>query len=166
MDHSSEENGSYRTIPDSPPLDENARHVILAELDLILKSRWFKSSNRSKQFLSYVVRNSMEGHAENLKERTIGIEVFERDPDYATGENPVVRISAGEVRRRLEQYYHDTTSSRPVHIEIPRGSYIPEFRWPAHAEPSGDLSGATTGAVPAAPDPGSLVHAHAKTSTR
>ena len=89
----------------SLPLDENAKQVVLLELERILKSPPFRNSNRCKEFLTYVVSNSLEGPSENLKERTIGVEVFHRGPHYSTGDDPVVRVNAGEVRRRLGQYY-------------------------------------------------------------
>jgi hypothetical protein len=128
MDNSTEKR---EISPALPSLDEKARQVILLELERILKSRPFRTSIRSKEFLSYVVRNSLGGHLENLKERTIGVEVFQRDPDYATGDDPVVRVNAGEVRRRLEQYYYAAAVDTPVRIEIPIGAYTPEFRWTA-----------------------------------
>src|SRR5215813_287985 len=111
-----------------PPESSEAKDIILRELEKILKSPPFRSSSRRKEFLSYVVHHSLEGHHELLKERTIGTEVFHRDADYATGEDPVVRVQAGEVRRRLEQYYY-TATDVPVRIEIPIGSYHPEFHW-------------------------------------
>ena len=116
---------------DRPDLSgaRDRREVILQEMENILKSQPFRTSSRSKQFLSYVVLKSMDGHIEELKERTIGAEVFKRDPDYSTGDDPVVRVQAGEVRRRLEQYYYSASPALPVHIEIPLGSYVPEFRW-------------------------------------
>ena len=111
-----------------PPQSSEAKAIILRELEKILESPPFRSSSRRKEFLSYVVQHSLEGHHELLKERTIGTEVFHRDADYATGDDPVVRVQAGEVRRRLEQYYY-TAPDVPVRIEIPIGSYHPEFHW-------------------------------------
>jgi hypothetical protein len=133
MDGSVEIDGAPRN---SVPANKNANQIILLELERILTSRPFRSSGRSKQFLSYVVRNSLDGHFENLKERTIGTEVFDRDPNYATGDDPVVRVNAGEVRRRLEQYYYVAPTDTPVRIEIPLGSYIPEFHWTSKVAPS------------------------------
>jgi hypothetical protein len=135
MDGSAEHNETGGAYQESMSADKAATQVILLELERILISRPFRSSGRSKQFLSYVVRNSLDGHVENLKERTIGTEVFERDPDYATGDDPVVRVNAGEVRRRLEQYYYGAPIDTPVRIEIPLGSYIPEFHWTSRGVP-------------------------------
>lgn len=108
--------------------DEN-REVIVRELELILGSRFFRRSERSRQFLQYCVQHKLEGHPEMLKERTIGTELFQRQPDYATGDDPVVRVQAGEVRRRLEQYYQTTQNGSAVRIELPLGCYSPEFQW-------------------------------------
>jgi hypothetical protein len=112
-----------------PPESSEAKAIILRELEKILESPPFRSSSRRKEFLSYVVHRSLEGHHELLKERTIGTEVFHRDADYATGDDPVVRVQAGEVRRRLEQYYYTAPPDVPVRIEIPIGSYHTEFHW-------------------------------------
>jgi hypothetical protein len=114
---------------------DTERAAILAELRTIVESQPFRNSSRSKQFLSYVVQHKLEGREELLKERTIGMEIFQRQAGYATGDDAVVRVQAGEVRRRLERYYHNAPMASPVHIELPLGSYSPEFRWDVIASP-------------------------------
>src|SRR5438128_10156856 len=109
-------------------LSPDQRAGILRELSNILASTSFKSSARSKEFLSYVVNQKLDGHEDSLKERTIGTQLFHRETDYQTGEDPVVRVHAAEVRRRLERYYH-AASPIAVRIEIPVGSYSPELHW-------------------------------------
>jgi hypothetical protein len=103
--------------------------AILKELRNILDSQPFRNSVCGKQFLSYVIRHKLEGSDEFLKERMIGIEIFHRKADYPTADDSVVRVQAGEVRRRLEQYYHSAPGPAAVRIELPPGSYAPEFRW-------------------------------------
>src|SRR6266849_3758005 len=115
--------------PQSTSLTDAERATILRELHNILDSRPFRNSVRSKQFLSYVVEHKLEGRYELLKERTIGTEIFQRKAGYATGDDPVVRVQAGEVRRRLEQYHHTAPCASPVRIALPLGSYAPEFHW-------------------------------------
>lgn len=115
---------------------DKRREVVLSELDRILASRFFRSAERSQQFLRYVVERKLAGQAEQLKERTIGTEVFLRPQGYSTGEDSVVRVQAGEVRRRIEQYYQATAENTPVRIEIPIGSYSPVFHWVATSAPS------------------------------
>jgi hypothetical protein len=109
--------------------DTRKAEAVLQELERILASRYFRSAGRSRQFLQYVVQHKLDGHVEQLKERTIGTEVFQRSPDYATGDDPVVRVQAGEVRRRLDQYYQTTPDDSPVSIKLPVGSYSPTFQW-------------------------------------
>jgi hypothetical protein len=111
-----------------PPIaDEINKSAILQELDNILASPPFRNSSRSKQFLSYVVQHRLDGHDELLKERSIGADLFHRPADYATGDDPVVRVQAGEVRRRLEHYYHEFSKASDVRIDLPVGTYVPEF---------------------------------------
>ncbi len=78
---------------------------ILAQLDRILASPPFRTSKRCSDLLRHVVHAACEGQLDHLKERTLGIAVFERDPDYDTNQDPVVRNTAGQVRKRLAQYY-------------------------------------------------------------
>jgi hypothetical protein len=124
-------NENQQSTPGTPPPDGPQKDAILRELESILGSPFFRTSNRSKQFLSYVVQHTLEGSHEPLKERTIGAKLFQRPAGYSTGDDPVVRVQAGEVRRRLEQYHHAALSQSPVRIELPVGSYAPEFRWAA-----------------------------------
>ncbi|MGO8757283.1 MAG: hypothetical protein ACLQG3_04085 [Terracidiphilus sp.] len=119
------------------------RTLVLNELEAILSSYHFRGSKRYPALLSYVVNAALDGHSTDLKERTLGVEVFGRDPDYDTAADPVVRISAGEVRKRIAQYYHENGHPSPVRIELPLGSYIPEFEFrkaEAHAD-AADVDG-------------------------
>ncbi len=101
--------------------------TIREELHRILQSHAFKSSRRSQHFLQYVVENALAGHTDQLKERIIGVAVFDRAPAYDTGEDATVRVAANEVRKRLAQYQLEAPA-RDVRIELPPGSYLPEFR--------------------------------------
>jgi hypothetical protein len=102
--------------------------AVRAELDEVLKTPIFLQSNRCKRFLSFVVLQTLEGNGGDLKERTIGITVFDRTSDYDTGDDSIVRVTANEVRKRLGQYYGESNLPHPLQIELPRGSYVPEFR--------------------------------------
>lgn len=140
--------------PESP--DDSARQVILFELERILNSQAFRSSDRSRQFLAYVVHQSLKGQIDNLKERSIGIELFHRKTDYATGDDPVVRICAGEVRKRLEHYYGSAPANTALRIEIPRGSYAPAFHLTSGAE-SDDAPVLPMTQLATRPEPGGAV---------
>jgi hypothetical protein len=76
------------------------------------------------------VEQSLLGNARELKERTIGVEAFGREPNYDVNLDPVVRTTAAEVRKRLIQYYYRPDHARELIIELPVGSYVPSFREP------------------------------------
>ena len=107
---------------------EGRVHQIRQELEIILKSSAFRGSKRSQLFLRHVVERALVG-CEEIKERSIGVEVFGRDATYDPGDDSVVRGTARDVRSRLNQF-HLAHKDRPVRIELPHGSYIPEFHWP------------------------------------
>jgi len=73
------------------------------------------------------VETSLAGKSSELKERTIGVEVFHRDPAYDTNSDPVVRVTAAEVRKRLLQYYEDPVHRSGIRIALHSGSYVPHF---------------------------------------
>jgi hypothetical protein len=109
------------------PRTEDDCTAIRQQLAHVLESAPFSTSKRYPALLSYVVEKTLQNDTDALKERTIGIEVFRRDPQYDTTSDPVVRIAASEVRKRLAQYYYESRNKREVQIEIPAGSYVPEF---------------------------------------
>lgn len=102
--------------------------LVIEALKHILESEDFRSSTRGKQFLSFVVQYRLENHPEPLKERMIGAALFNRPLDYATGDDSVVRAQAREVRRRLEKYYMAHAHENLLRIDLPVGSYTPEFK--------------------------------------
>ena len=108
--------------------------IVREELGRVLTSTEFRTSKRSQEFLRYVVEHVLSGQAELLKERTIGIDVFGRSIDYDPGEDATVRVKAGEVRKRLGLYYSEEGALDPVRIELPLGTYVPEFQ-PVKAAP-------------------------------
>ena len=109
------------------PETEADRQAVRGQLGRVLGSLPFSTSRRYPALLSYVVEKALQNDTEALKERTLGIEVFRRHTQYDTNADPVVRIAAGEVRKRLAQYYYDPSHISEIHIELPAGSYIPEF---------------------------------------
>jgi len=127
------ESGQEATrFPDS---GRNRRDDVRSQLTQIQNSHAFCNSARSKEFLSYVVEQVLAGHTENLKERSIGVNLFHRAPSYDTGDDPIVRVKAGEVRRRLAEYYAAEEHAPELQIELPVGSYIPRFHWRTEPPP-------------------------------
>lgn len=113
------------------PETQAERDAIREQLERLLANPLFKHSRRYPSMLRYVVEHALSGHTGQLKERTLGIEVFARDPHYDTNLDPVVRTTAGEIRKRIAQYYHEPGHDGEVRIDLPAGSYLPEFHLPA-----------------------------------
>jgi hypothetical protein len=109
------------------PETRHDRETVLAELEQVLASSHFCNSKRYPALLQYIVEKTLAGEADSLKERTLGVEVFERPAAYDTNTDTVVRYTAGEVRKRLSLYYHELGHKPGIQIMLPAGSYIPEF---------------------------------------
>ena len=97
-----------------------------------------------RDFLRFVVEQTLEGNARQLKGFTIAKEVFGRDENFDAAHDPVVRIQAGRLRRAIERYYLVAGGHDPVRIDIPKGGYVPVFSEQTALE-SGQLTGASPG---------------------
>jgi hypothetical protein len=117
----------YGTTPDL------TAEMIRAQLDLLIRDEVFRSSKRSVAFLKYVVEMTLSGSADQIKERTIGVEVFGRHPSYDTNLDHIVRTAATELRKKLATYYVDEKHRSELRMGLIPGSYIPRFTLPGQA---------------------------------
>jgi hypothetical protein len=124
----------------STALSEEEKEVIRHELDGLMESAPFRSSQQCRSFLSYVVTHTLHGDEGLLRERVIGNAVFGRQADYDTSDDPVVRIRASEVRKRLAQYYQSLDQPPEVTVQIPSGSYRATFFWDKNETLAGEVS--------------------------
>lgn len=130
-------------IPESlPPGPSEAD--IRAQLERIETSGEFDVPDRLRAFLRYVVGEALAGRADRIKAYTIALEVFGRDADFDTRNDPIVRIEAGRLRRALERYYLVAGRADPVLIEIPKGRYVPAFAVNVPASETAPLEPAAT----------------------
>ena len=97
------------------------------QLYRILGHREFQATDRLRDFLEYVVQETLAGRASRLKGYTIATEVFGRPKHFDAAVDPIVRIEAGRLRRALERYYLVTGERDPIRIDIPKGRYVPRF---------------------------------------
>jgi hypothetical protein len=115
------------------PSSDSDKELVRGQLVQILASTPFSSSKRYPTFLSFIVERELAGHGDELKERTIGVELFGRDLTYDTNVDPIVRVAAAEVRKRLNQYYTQHGNAHELQICVSSGSYVPYFRRSLHA---------------------------------
>ncbi|WP_321471667.1 hypothetical protein [uncultured Paludibaculum sp.] len=119
-------------------LDPMPEQEIRAQLERVLASPPFRNSRRCQLLLRYAVEKACAGHLDELKERVVGSAVFGRDACYDTNQDAVVRNAAAEVRKKLAQYYLEPVHANEPRIELPPGSYLPEFH-PQVSEPKTPL---------------------------
>lgn len=119
-----------------PELSPERLAAVRSHLQEVLSSDAFMGGNRAQCFLQLVVEHAIAGRSDCLRERMIGAEMFGRPIDYDTGNDAVVRVKASEVRRRLAQYYQSLRTPPTVQIDLPAGSYAPQFHWAPASVPS------------------------------
>jgi hypothetical protein len=112
--------------------------LVREQLRRLVAHPLFTNSKRYPVLLTYTVEQTLLGNAGDLKERTIGVEAFGREPSYDVNLDPVVRTTAAEVRKRLIQYYYSPDHAGELVIELPLGSYVPSFRELAHHSMASD----------------------------
>ena len=105
------------------------KEAIFLQLDRIFTHELFKSSKRSVSFLKYVCSQTLEGSIDQIKEYSIAVEAFGLDHNFDQQLNPRIRVEAKRLRDRLTQYYASDGEHDEIIISLPKGTYIPEFRY-------------------------------------
>src|SRR5690349_1742883 len=129
-------------------LDPSQEDAVRAEIGRLLESPAFRTSKRCREFLEYIVGHTMNGSSGALKERSLGVALFQLPQDFDTGQHTIVRVTANEVRKKLAQHYlAKNGANHPVRIDLPPGSYSIDFRWEATRENPDPLA-ITAGGAP------------------
>src|SRR5215203_5688728 len=115
-------NTATKVPPDAPPISS-----VRSELALVLSSRGFANAPSLTALLEHIVEQTVDGHTDQLKEYTLGVEVFRRGASFDPRTETIVRVQARRLRDKLEQYYAAEGRSDPVVIELPKGHYVPTF---------------------------------------
>ncbi len=116
-----------------PPVSSNGAHrysdaeqaAVRDQMQRMLAHSLFRNSKRYPPLFRFVVEAVLQREPNALKERHLGVRVFGREPDYDTNLDPIVRYTAGEIRKRIAQYYHLPEHQDELRIEMPSGSYRP-----------------------------------------
>jgi hypothetical protein len=132
-------------LPESwTPTSDYEKGAVEQQLEHLLASPLFNSSKRYGQFLRFVVARALDGQGSHLKERVLGVGIFERPADYDTNTDPIVRVTAAEIRKRVDQYYQNPKHSQEIRLFLPSGSYVPRFSWPGRPNGFPDAETAPT----------------------
>jgi hypothetical protein len=97
------------------------------ELRRILESKHFASSPKKSRFLEFVSEQAFLGNGEKLNEYLIGVEVYDRGPEFNSQKDPIVRVQAHEIRRLLKKYYEEEGKNSLIRVDLPTGAYVPVF---------------------------------------
>lgn len=108
-------------------IPEVAKDAVLEQMEKILQSNWFSNTERLRDLLKFIVCETLDGHTSTLKAFTIAVEVFQRDENFDPQQDPLIRVHAVNLRKRLEQYYESEGGGDPIVIGVPKGSYHAEF---------------------------------------
>lgn len=116
--------------PEPAAFADEERAAVLEQLERMLASPYFSHSRRFPALLRFVVESTLSGQGDVLKERTLGVEIFGKRAHYDTANDPIVRVTAAEIRKRLALYYGEPGHSSELRVSLPAGSYVPQFEWP------------------------------------
>ena len=105
----------------------NHPEEIREALDRISASVGFRRSQRLVRLLRYTSEAALAGRTAELKETTLGVEVYDRGADFDPRVDGIVRVEANRLRRKLQEYYSGGGKSDPIRIEYAKGSYVPSF---------------------------------------
>jgi hypothetical protein len=109
------------------PKTEEEKDQVRRQMERLLETAHFKNSRRYPALFRFIVEETLEGRGEFLKERLLGVRVFNRPPDYDTADDPIARVTIAEIRKRIAQYYHEEAHESEMRIELMPGHYEPEF---------------------------------------
>jgi TolB-like protein len=125
-------------LPDHPIATPSSPspELVRQQLQAILASRQFVLVARARRFLTYIVEQTLAGQTDGIKELVVGSEVFDRSNDFDPKTDPIVRVEAGKLRKRLEEYYANEGVSASVRIDVPKGAYVPLFQYSATTTPA------------------------------
>ena len=122
---------------------------VRAELDRILAARGFAGAGRISKLLRYAVEKTLAGETDQLKEYVVGIEVFDRDEKYDPRLDSIVRVEAGRLRSKLDEFYNTDGAASPIRISLPKGGYAAHFARSEGPQPPVSSAAEAAAAAPA-----------------
>jgi hypothetical protein len=106
---------------------ERSRDTLQQLVDRVLRSAHFSRAPRLSEFLRFICEETLAGREAALHEQAIGERVFDRKAGYSPADDNIVRVSARELRQRLQAYFDAAGEAESIVIEVPKGGYVPVF---------------------------------------
>lgn len=121
-------NGGRPERSETEPEQAPSGASIRAHLKRLLGSQTLANAPGLTRLLDHIVNQTIEGHADQLKEYALGADVFQRGTSFDPRTDTIVRVSARRLRSKLEEYYRTEGLTDTIVISLPKGRYVPEFR--------------------------------------
>jgi hypothetical protein len=111
--------------PPDPALPDKA--LVAAALARLRGHRLFAGSPSLTRFLDFVVEETLAGRGDRLKAYTIATHALGRGADFDAAADPIVRVEATRLRRKLDIYYATDGADAPIRIRVAVGAYRAVF---------------------------------------
>jgi hypothetical protein len=106
---------------------EVGRDQFFQQIDRLINSHSLRSSESLCKLLRYLADRSVDHRGVPVKEYQIATEVLGRPAGFDPQNDSTVRVQAGRLRVKLEEYYTHEAPNDPIVIELPKGSYALSF---------------------------------------
>jgi len=116
-------------VPGTVELGGPAPDDIQKQLNKLIHSKSFRHASALQRLLQYLIFKALEDPFADIKEYTIGMEVFDRGPDYDPQSDTIVRVQIHRLRLKVKEYYEGEGIADPILVDIPKGHYIPTFEF-------------------------------------
>jgi PAS domain S-box-containing protein len=120
---------AFASVAENETRKDPSGTEIRAALERMVASESFRTCPRLAAFLRFVIEATLRGESAHLKGYTIAVEALGRSGDFDPQQDPIVRVEAGRLRRVIQHYYAGPGAEDLLIIDIPRGHYIPVFRY-------------------------------------
>jgi PAS domain S-box-containing protein len=120
---------AFASVAESEARNDPSGTEIRAALERMVASESFRTCPRLAAFLRFVIEATLRGESAHLKGYTIAVEALGRSGDFDPQQDPIVRVEAGRLRRVIQHYYAGPGANDLLVIDVPRGHYIPTFRY-------------------------------------
>jgi PAS domain S-box-containing protein len=120
---------AFASVAENEARKDPSGTEIRAALERMVASESFRTCPQLAAFLRFVIEATLRGESAHLKGYTIAVEALGRSGDFDPQQDPIVRVEAGRLRRVIQHYYAGPGVKDLLVIDVPRGRYIPTFRY-------------------------------------
>jgi hypothetical protein len=94
-----------------------------------------RRASQLRDMLLFLARAGLTDPYRPLREHDIACGVLGRHDNFDPAYDNIVRVQAGHLRRKLDEYYSGEGASEHMRLRIPKGSYLPVFEENIYPQP-------------------------------